>query len=319
MLLILLMVVIILLLLLICNKTYRWYLLSYIFPLLNYNSNIGTILGIRYEDDTKWTTNRNQSKIYMTGMFIKMFTTFTGMDLILDNTTRKEFMRLQAKKSDNINISKYFNELYGKTIKVTEFEDFLAEKILIESNEVFEIIDKESEQKIIKHMQILRKIINSLTGNRLLGIYYFVVYYKDVKELSNILKSAPKYKRLLLFVPQLTLINNFTQMIISNDGNISDIEPYHFLEPISKFMVVNNNGQLVFVKRNFDKTNFPTNRAFGPKGLQCPGSIYTFKFINSILNSLKEFNISINGKPLYSNGRFKYIMNKNSIDFTFNH
>ena len=295
----------------------RHYLLSFFFPLLFKHPKIGKFLGIRYEDDLTWTTNRKESHVFMTGIFIKLFTSFTGMDVILTDESRKKFIRLQADLGNKINIQKYLSTLDGKVLTLQEFENFLSDSILKETNDVFEIVSPQCEKLLLKKLRIVQTIVNFLVGDRVYGIYYFIKNFKEIMDISKILKSVPEHKRLLLFVPQLTLVNNFGKMLITHNGDMSEIEPYDFLEPVSKFMVIKAHNDLVLVSRSFDKSNTPSNKAFGPKGLQCPGNIYTFKFIRSILEPLQKFDITVEGKPKFRTGRFNGIINKNDIVLNF--
>jgi hypothetical protein len=147
--------------------------------------------------------------------------------------------------------------------------------------------------------------------------------FHHVVKMSLLLRSAPKQTRILLIAPQLALIHNFTKMIVNKRGDMSDVQPYDFLEPVSRFFVAESFNHetgvtdLVFVNRKFDQRNTTNNRAFGPRGLQCPGALYTFKFIQDVTRFLKALQIDVQGQPRYEGRRFSNIANKEEILFTF--
>jgi len=98
---------------------------------------------------------------------------------------------------------------------------------------------------------------------------------------------------------------------------MNGFQPYEYLEPVSKYSVFVNNGQLVFVDRHLDENNNPSNKAFGPTGVQCPGNKFTFKFIQSIISFLQSFDIKIEGEAKFVGTRFINIANKDEIRLTF--
>lgn len=299
-------------------KRWRFYVYSYFFPWLYEHPKVSKLLGIEYENDEEWHTNRKETSIYMDGIYVGLTTMVTGMSFILPDDVRKEFMRYQKEFAGQIDMRRYFDQINGKTMKVIDFEHFLSNAVLKETNRVFQVVDEKTEEEFSKHLWTVRVIMNGLTGSLIEGFRKFMVVPYAIYKISKILKSVPQHKRLVLHVPQLALIHNFSKCIIKTKGDMSDIEPYTFLDPISKFFILLRNGNLIFVHRHDDKKNTETNRAFGPYGLQCPGNIYSLEFIRSILTFLKSFNIKVEGDPIYRGSRFKKIINKDKIMVTFN-
>lgn len=309
-------------------KPFRFYCLSYFFNWLYPHPKISNFFGIRYVDDTTWITNREESRVYFTGIFVEILKRITDIDFVLPEDVRKQFVHEQVKKGKNIDMCKYFDEINGKRLSIKDFEYFLSTAVLRESNLVFDIIDKETEEKFLKHIRVSRNIMDSLVGSVPKGFYILLTNFWSIVEISRILRSAPREKRLFLHIPQLALINNFSKMIFRNPSdekgivNMDKIEPCDFLEPLSKFFVVLNKGDLVFVNRTYDRQNNAVNRAFGPKGtsksLRCPGNVYSFNFIKSVLTFLQSFEIKVEGTPTYKYGRFKLISNKEELFVTFN-
>ncbi len=169
----------------------------------------------------------------------------------------------------------------------------------------------------MQNVKSLKEIVDSITGDAKKGIWQMIINWKILSKISAILKSVPEYKRVLLYVPQLTLISNFTKLLVRRKGDMSGFEPYEYLEPVSKFSVFIHNGQLTFVDRHLDKNNNPSNTAFGPKGVQCPGNKFTFKFIQSIISFLQGFDIELEGEAVIKGSRFAYIANKKEVFLTF--
>jgi len=292
--------------------------MSFIFPWLYDHPRISKLLQIQYKDDTDWRTNRKETYVYMKGLFVWIFTKFSGMSVILSDDVRKSTMRLQQLECDKFDMTRYFDEINGRTITLEQFEDYLAGWILKESNRVFQIIDKHQEDLLYQHVRIIKSIINSLLGNIFRGLWTIVRNLPTVIKMSKILRTVPEDKRLFLFVPQLTLVSNFVRTIVKTKGDFSNVHPHDFLESSTRFSVFINNNNLVFVNRNSDTSDNSNNRAFGPMGVQCPGSISVMKFFKIIIEFLQDFNITVEGTPKYSTGRFVSIINKDDIRVTFN-
>jgi len=305
------------------HKPFRFYCYSFFLPWLYDHPSISKLLGIRYENDTEWRTTRKESKVYIPGIIAQLLRIFIGMDFILEDHVRTAFQKLQIKHKHDINMETYFDRLENKKITLEEFEDFLSNIVLKETNRVFNIITEEQEKYLLIHVKELKKIVSALTISAWDGIRTAVLKFHHVVKMSLLLRTAPKETRILLIAPQLALIHNFAKMVINKNGDMSNIEPYDFLEPVSRFFVAetkcaDGTTELVFVNRNFDKKNATNNRAFGPHGLQCPGAIFTFGTIRDVTKFLKNFSIKLDGIPLYTTGgRFKNITNKNEIFLTF--
>lgn len=311
-----------LIILAIFNKTFRFYCYSFFLPWLYDHPNVSKTLGIRYEDDETWKTDRKISRVYIPGFIAALLRIFIGMDFVLTDHVRKLFEFYQSRDGNNINMQRYFEELDNKTISVTEFEDFLSRNVIIETNRVFDILSKEDCDWLVIHSKALRTIVSALTVSMWDGIKVAFANFHHVIKMSLLLRSAPEEKRILLIAPQLALIHNFVKMIINKRGDMSEIQPYDFLEPVSRFFVATTDNldgstDLVFVNRKFDKRNNVNNRAFGPYGLQCPGALYTFKFIRDVTKFLKALDIFVDGEPKYEGRRFSIITNKDDIKLTF--
>lgn len=305
-------------------KPFRYYCFSFVLPQLYDNPKIAKFLGIRFEKDTEWKTNRRDSKVYIPGIIAQLLRWFIGMDFVLDVDTRHKFQKSQIEHKNDINMQPYFDQLEGKTLDVEEFEDFLSEIVVKEINRVYKIIDEEQEKYLLEHVKALRIIVSSLTISAFDGVKTAIIKFPHVIRLSLLLRRAPKETRIMLIAPLLALIHNFIKMIINQKGDMKDVEPYHFLEPVSRFFVAetlcdDGTTDLVFVIRDFDKRNTRNNLAFGPRGLQCPGQLFTFDFIRDVTKFLKNLKIDITGEPQYTKGsaRFKNIINKKELKMTF--
>ena len=219
-------------------KPSRFYLMSFIFPWLYDHPWISKLLGIQYKDDTNWKTNRKETYVYMKGFFVWIFTKFSGMNVILSDHVRKSTMRLQRSECDKFDMTRYFDEINGKTITLEQFEDYLAGWILKESNRVFQIIDNHQEDILYQHVKIIKSMINSLLGNIFQGLWIIIRNFTTVIKMSKILHTVPEDKRLFLFVPQLTLVSNFVRTIVKTKGDFSNVYPHDFLESSTKFSVL---------------------------------------------------------------------------------
>jgi hypothetical protein len=302
-------------------KPFRFYILSFGFDYLYKHPKAAAFFGIGYKDDRDWVTDRDETYIYTSGFFIEMFKLFSGMGIVLPDKVRKDLLRVQGEKAKGIDMRHYFHDINEKKLTIEEFEDFLSKSILIETNRAFGIVDNEVEKEMIQLLVVLRGIVTVLRGDFITGISVFFRNIGNVFRLSSIIRSLPGHLRFLVFVPQLALLDNFTKAILNRKGDMAGLEENDFLIAVAQFSIFHtggSDGQLVFMHRNRDLVNNANNKAFGPTGVQCPGNIYTFNFIRSILDFLKAMQIKVEGTPIWVGGRFKYINNKQDVSFTFN-
>jgi hypothetical protein len=302
-------------------KPIRFYILSFFFDFFNNNEYVGKLFGIQYYDDFELVAPRNTSQIYMTGVFPMFFKWFTGMPLELEHDVMKNFKLIQADAAKKLNLEPYIQKLDKEKLTVTEFEDIMSIALLEESNRVFNILPEQKLEELKVHLRLFRNIIGNLTNNSNKNVFKDLsTNYKIICKLSNILKSVKKDVRLFLFVPQLTLLNSFTQMIIDKNGDLAETEIHEFLKPVSKYMTMIYKGNLTIVRRHLDKRNSFENFAFGVNQFKCPGRKYTYQIIQSVLDTLKKMNVKIDGnKPEYHESkRFRNIKNKDEIIFTIN-
>ena len=251
-------------------RPFRFYCYSFFFLWLNDHPRISKFLGIRYEEDSTWHTNRKESKVYLPGIIGSLIKLFIGTDFFLGDEIRKTFERVQQTNGKNFDMNKYFEELVttNRTLTLSEFEDFLSKSMIKETNRVYEIISDEQCECFVRHSKALRTVISALTFSVWEGLKALIPNFHHVIKMSLILRSAPEHTRVLLLAPQLTLIHNFTNMIINKKGDMSDLEPHHFLEPVSKLFVAESinsqtgNPQLVFVSCKLDTRNTANNIAF---------------------------------------------------------
>lgn len=309
------------------NPYFRFYWLSFALPYLYDRPRLSQFFGIRYEDDKTWKTTRKLSRVYIPGIIAQLLRIFIGMDFVLPDDVRKKFEFLQSVHAKKMDMKPYFEQLLGKTITLQEFEDFLSRNVIEETNRVFEVIPKSQCDWLVLHSKALKTIVSALTIDIWDGVKTAVRNFHHVIKMSEILRGAPEFTRILLIAPQLALIHNFSKMIVNKRGNMSEVQPYDFLNPVSRFFVAETiveEGtpteyiQLVFVNREFDRTNNTNNRAFGPYGLQCPGALYTFKFIQDVTRFLQALDIKVEGTPIVKGRRFANIVNKDKIFLTFN-
>lgn len=301
-------------------KVTRYYICSYFFSYLYDRPKLSKFLGINYVNDTEFVTTKTSTKIYLSGVFIRLFSWFTGMETVTSQETKKELLRLQGLYANNIDMKYYFGDFIGKTMTITEFEDKLSECILDETIEAFELCfqDETSVDNIKKHLKLIRSVLSGLTGGEGKSIKTIVSGLSSLRKIKNILETQTYANRLILLVPHLSLIEGFSKMIINTHGDMSNLQMKDFFDYTSRFFVVVHEGTLTFVNRTPDDKNTENNRAFGiSPGFICPGSRYVAKFITSILNELRQMKITIDGIPNISNNRFRVITNKDDVKLTF--
>ena len=299
------------------SREFRYYILSYFFDYLYTHPKAAAFVGITYRDDRTWTTSRKETYIYTSGFFIEMFKLFSGMNIVLPDKVRKDLISLQTLHAKNIDMTRYFRKIDGKTISLDTFEEFLSKAIMVETNRVFSLVDKTTEKELVELIKVLRGIITVLRGDFFNGLYVFFTNIRSVFRLSSIIRSLDGHLRFLVFVPQLALLDNFSKMLLARKGDMNGLEPHDFLEAVAKFSIFHSDGKIVFMHRTKDTTNNALNKSFGPTGVRCPGNIYTFNFIKSILEFLQSLIIEIDGEAVWKGGRFKYISNKNDIKIKF--
>lgn len=316
------------LILFILYKPFRHYCLSYFFPYLYEHPKLANFFGIEFKSDEDWATNRDDTKIYIPGVFGFLFTKFTGLPIESSPETIKEILRLQGAHAKKITMKPYLKDIIGKTMTLTEFETYLSDCILTETNRVFELVDSETETEFRNHLKIVREIITGLTCNPNESVKSFFRNFSGVRKIIAILNKLSSGRRLILLIPHLSLIDGFSKMLVKKQGNLSDLQMSDFFDFTSRFFVFLHKGNLVFVKRHIDTTNNSNNRVFGltktdyptKQKMFCPGSIFVSNFIKSILSFLKTMNIEVNNvcsETTISNERFRNIIDKNKIQISF--
>ena len=301
-------------------KSIRYYIISFFFPFLYDHPFISQFIGIKYVNDTTFRPERKDVRIYLAGVFAKLFSYFTGLPIITSDETRKELMRLQGLYAKDISMKYYFDKLFNETttrkMTLIEFEEFLADCILTETNRVFKILNTADENIIRKHLQCIRIVLAGLKGGENRSIMQFIRGLSAIRQTVKILHNHSPSHRLLILIPCLTLIDGFSKMIVQKTNN--ELEMKDFFDFTSRFFVVVYKGDLTFINRSKDDSNNSLNRAFGvPKGFLCPGNIYVTKFIKSIIEFLNCLDITVDGTANISNKRFRSITNMKDISLTF--
>lgn len=288
-------------------KPFRFYMMSFGFDWLYENPKIAHMCGIKIVDDIRFHTDRKQSHIYVSGFYAWLF----GMDVIMTPEVFSEFQKVQNKQSGDINMSHYDTELKHQKMSLYDFEMWLSDVLLKETNRCFNIVDNNIEVELLKNNRLIRQII----GQEEFTIWHKLQNIRQLCNISLIFRSVPNYFRLFLIVPQLTLVDVTTKCMFEYGDKIKDETVETILYPNNKFFVMVCNDNLTFVKR--DDSNTTINRAFGPKGFQCPANAYSLNFLQTIFDSLNKFDLTIEGEPTYTNDQFRHISNKKDIMMTF--
>ena len=311
--------ILIILAVLLCLKCVRYYLYSFAFPFLYDRPCLSYYLGIKYVDDTTFVPKRENTQIYLTGIFAKIFTWFTGMPIITALSTRQELLRLQGSFANDISMEDYLDKIVGEGMTLSDFENKLSKFILRETNRVFNVLSEGEEQLVYEQLESMRIILSGLTGGESKSLIAVIRGLKHIRKVVHVLREKTPAQRLLILIPHLSLIEGFSKMIVKRNGkSMEDLQMKDFFDYTSRFFVVIHNGSLTFINRSPDDKNTENNRAFGvTPGFLCPGSRYVAKFIKSILEFLKCLDIKVEGNAHISNNRFRVITNKDDIYLTF--
>lgn len=304
-------------------KPFRYYIFSFFFFELYNHPNVAKILGFDFQNGKEWKTTRYETRLYVGGFFSWLFSIFTGMDLRVNDEIREQISKM-TKKSKELDMQLYFNDIMDKDMSLKDFENFLSMSIIRETNRVYEILDSDKEKILMDNISVILDVVNGMSGNLLMGYYKMIVNIFAVIKVSRVLRSIPKAERLFIFGPQLSLVDNTSKMLVREKNNLRHIQPYEFLNITTKFFVFEYiKGGLVFVSHENEKNNTAYNRSFGPRkdssgpAFICPGNIFTMNFIKSILSFFDKFNISVIGEPKYTGTRFIKISNKAEIRIKF--
>ncbi len=293
--------------------------MSYFFSQLYNYPKIAYFLGVKFDSIFKYSGTRKMARIYSDGIFVQILKLITGMNLRVTDKTRFAMIQLQREFQNEINMEPYFEEINNRELTVMEFEYFLSKIILIETNKIYNMLDKDLENELLECSKILFDVLNCLSGCMYEGIKVMMMNIKKLYKISKILKTIEEPKRILLFGPQLSLVTNFSKMLMKNK-NFNELEPWNFLDLQTKFFVFEEHTsphQLIFLERDIDKTNGESNRAFGSKYITCPGSKMTIDFIKSTLLFLQSFDIQIKGTAIFEGFRFKNFINKHDVTVKF--
>jgi hypothetical protein len=198
----------------------------------------------------------------------------------------------------------------------------------VETNRLYNVFPKELEEQLTQHSIVVFEVLNGLSGGMIEGFKLMFLHAKTLYKISKILKTAPEPERLLIFGPQLSLVTNFSKMIMrcKEEGKSFDsLEPNDFLNLRTKFFVFEEHNEkfnspvhrLVFLDRRKDDSDGISNKAFGPSYIACPGAKMTIDYIKSILSFLQKFDIEVVGDAIYEGVRFKNIANKRDLKIKF--
>lgn len=300
-------------------KSIRFYIFSWFFVFLNDNEKIGKLLGIKYVNDNEISVFRKDTQMYFPGINVKLIEYFFLLNIVLDFTTHKNFVKLQFSMANNINFDNYFLNIKDKTMTLDEFEDYLSKMLLLEINSFIKVLTDEELIFFYNNNKIIRSLLNGILMTN--GSYYYELI-KNVRSLlafRSILKKIPEEYRTFYIVPHLTMINKLMEMIVYKNGDFTDLQFYEFLISSSKFYNIIHKNDLYFIRRTIDKKNNHTNTGFGVKGHQCPAAFFVTNIFKKIINLFKNYKIEIIGQIKYdSQKRFlKNVVNKNEILLKF--
>jgi hypothetical protein len=296
------------------------------FPTWFYNHpDIAHIVGIDMDNVFTYRGNRKNARIYSDGIFVAILRLITGMDLRVSDETRVKMIRLQRDHSKQLDMRPYFEEINGKEMTVLQFEHFLSKVLLVETNRLYNVFSEDLEKQLTAHSIVVFEVLNGLSGGMIEGFKLMFLHARTLYKISKILKTAPEAERLMIFGPQLSLVTNFSKMIMrcKEDGEKSfdELEPNDFLNLRTKFFVFEEHNapvhRLVFLDRSKDSSDGAGNKAFGPTYIACPGAKMTIDYIQSVLSFLKSFQIDVIGDAKYEGVRFKNISNKPEIFIKF--
>lgn len=289
---------------------------------------VAKYFGIEMDDVFTYKKSRRESRIYSDGLFVKILALITGMNLRVSDQVRREMIMLQNKHSKQIDMEQYFDMINGKKMTVLEFEHFLSQVLLVETNRMYQVFNENAIKELSQHSVVVFEILNGLSGGMVDGFIMMFKHVRTLYKISMILRSAPEAQRLMIFGPQLSLVTNFSKMILRCDDeskSFDTLEPNDFLNLKTKFFVFEefhddldqSRHKLVFLKRERDFSDGQSNKAFGPSYIACPGAKLTIDYIQSILSFLQSFDISVEGKAIYEGVRFKNIANKDDVRIRF--
>ena len=280
---------------------------------------LAKILGIKFDSIFTYSKSRKDARIYSDGVFVQILKLITGMNLRVSDDTRSKLFKLQRDHSGKIYMLPYFNEIANKEMTVLEFEHFLSRVLLIETNRIFTVFTKEQEQELSTYSIVVFEVLNGLSGGMIDGFWIMIKNVRSLYRISKILKSAPEHLRLSVFGPQLSLVTNFSKMLVNYRKDFKELEPWNFLDLKTLFFVYEEHetGHLVFLDRSADETNSVSNRAFGTKYIMCPAAKMTIEFITSVLDFLQIFDIELKGTAIYKGSRFSNISNKADLHIIF--
>lgn len=307
-----------------CNFKFKVLILSFLFNTINKYKILGSLFGVRYINDYELDITRDKAEMYIPFFQKIAIELFLGVDIKLkDIKILSKFIKYQAKLK-NIDFKNYFQNIVNKRITINEFETFLCEILLTEINKTFDF--KDDDKLCFNNMKILRFFANNISKPISLNQIIFILknFYKIIK-LSNYLKTLEPVYRIMIIGSQVTIADRIIKYIISNNGNLSNINLCDILrnktsnDKTSDYFVLLYNPIIYIVKKNKDNTNSPLNKVFGVKGFQCPAAPFVCNLINENIPYLKTLNILIENTPIYiSSGNQQILYNKDDIYITIN-
>lgn len=302
------------------KNSIKFYIFSYFFDYLSTHENIGNFLGIRYANDYEFEAKRKDIKVYIPFLFSIIMKYIFGFDSRLDHKTFKNFSNLQFNIKNKFNLEPFFTSLISKELTLEQFEEQFSIYIFNETNKITNIFSEIEAKKFLKSITFLKNTMRSFNGNFFPVIFNLIFKLDEVLNMINVLKSISSEHKILLIVPQLSLIDKFTKYIINTNGNFENFNISSFLRSDQNsvlYLVTIYKNEMLIIKTNYDSTNSYTNKVFGIKGFQCPANQFVYQIIDQKKEFFKTLKIEISGNIKYDTNKFKRIINGQEIKLLF--
>lgn len=247
--------------------------------------------GIRFERSDEWKTSRKETNI--SGFEFPLLR-FFGIRIEVGNLNFDKIKELKEKLSEKsdveIDFLPYFKK--GETLNWQDFEVKMADVFYGEIFRVFDVTPPKDKNQFINAIVALRR---SLSTGGLYGKWLMVKNFLTILPLATYFKSLTYTEQIIAIAPFMTVLDFAMFNIRDQSKNLQINERLQVLSKSLdlKYIPMVSNGEMIFCEVFVNKENNFGNSMFGPRGLRCPGGVFTKMFTDAFTNFMNKVDYKV--------------------------
>jgi hypothetical protein len=278
---------------------------------------LSRFFGVRHKRSTEWVTNRKETHLVAaTHLFFRVL----GISFIHGNIDHiRKIKAAQQKFKRPIDMKPHFEDLVGVRLSLFDLEKFLVNAWIREIMDCYDIVLPVSNDRFAEIVTIFRKFVLLIQNDFFQGLLFLKQNWNGFTAMRNIYKTLPPEEQMMMFVPFLTPIDACLFNFVLSNEPVKEMHEL-FENTGLVFAPMKNKDGAVIVILEPNKENNPSNSIFGPRGVVCPGNIFTFSLMKSVTDLKRQFRVEIEGKMEFNSGtNIQQITNPREVWVTFNH